>query len=858
MISNVIKSGVEPVPRERLRVLPEQRLRREHLGEQPLRREARPSAPSTSSAPRSAARSSRTSCSSSRTTRARSWTSRDRTTASVAPAAWRTRRPLEPAPGHRHPGPRHRAALPEQPDPAEPDQPHRARDPQRPANYPLPNRDVTGVTGNYVSDSLSTTRAHQGDLRLDWNASANDKLFLRFSIAELSIKTEKTAFPLLLPAAGPSPPSEPGGQLEPRVRPVAHQRDRWSATTRSTTSPRSTTGAGIGNANATYGIPGGQPIAGLSASSGASGLTNVGAAATIEDNLPKSYQLNEKLTWLKGRHSLKFGGQWLQYDQKRFYAGNNGAARPLQLHLHVHRLPFSDFLLDQVSPQGPWRRQPRRPLDPLQNRISPLRPGRLQDPARPDPEPRPALGLHLARSSRRTTGSRTSTCRPPSATGPASRPSRRTAASRTARSTSPSTTGGSRASASPGARPTAGSSAAATASPSTWRAPGSNLRLPLNPPFFFESNVRLRHVDGRGLDRHRLHRARPGHDAHGQRAGLRPEPPAAVHPAVERVRGISPVPRRMSAQVGYVGHHATKLVAPVEGNQPLPGRGRPLDVGAARHAPTALSRSSRSSRPSRPRRRRARSNYNALQASVRQRDWNGLEFLASYTFSKILTNNLGYYGSAGVAAEGAYWVNAYDAGVELRSRLPRRPPQLRLRRQLRAAVGQGQEVGLGVGRADRRDPGRLEGLGHPTRCARASPSPSRTATDGRCRGPRSTERPNCVGQPGAREPEHHVGPERSQRQQVARHQRVSRRPPLGTFGNCGIGIVDAPGYTNIDPLLAKRFNVGGARYLEFRAEAFNALQPPELRPARVATSPPPTRSASSPARSARRGSIEFA
>ena len=37
LISNVIKSGRQPVPRQRLRVLPEQRLRREHLGEQPLR-----------------------------------------------------------------------------------------------------------------------------------------------------------------------------------------------------------------------------------------------------------------------------------------------------------------------------------------------------------------------------------------------------------------------------------------------------------------------------------------------------------------------------------------------------------------------------------------------------------------------------------------------------------------------------------------------------------------------------------------------------------------------------------------------------------------------------------------------------
>src|SRR5258707_5169082 len=42
-------------------------------------------------------------------------------------------------------------------------------------NYPSPNRTVTGVANNYVGDSLSTTRAHQGDVRLDWNASDRDK-----------------------------------------------------------------------------------------------------------------------------------------------------------------------------------------------------------------------------------------------------------------------------------------------------------------------------------------------------------------------------------------------------------------------------------------------------------------------------------------------------------------------------------------------------------------------------------------------------------------------------------------------------------------------------------------------------------
>ncbi len=117
----------EPVPRERLRVLPQQRLRREHVVEQPLGRdEGRAHAAHLR-------RHARRPDHQEQAVLLRGLpghdpaTSRDPTTASVAPAAWRTGRPLEPAPGHRHPGPHHRAALPEQPDPAQPHQPDRDR-----------------------------------------------------------------------------------------------------------------------------------------------------------------------------------------------------------------------------------------------------------------------------------------------------------------------------------------------------------------------------------------------------------------------------------------------------------------------------------------------------------------------------------------------------------------------------------------------------------------------------------------------------------------------------------------------------------------------------------------------------------
>ncbi len=50
-------------------------------------------------------------------------------------------------------------------------------------NYPLPNRTVSGVTGNFVGPTLFAVRAHQGDARVDWSASASDKFFGRCSFA---------------------------------------------------------------------------------------------------------------------------------------------------------------------------------------------------------------------------------------------------------------------------------------------------------------------------------------------------------------------------------------------------------------------------------------------------------------------------------------------------------------------------------------------------------------------------------------------------------------------------------------------------------------------------------------------------
>src|SRR6185295_576853 len=99
----------------------------------------------------------------------------------------------------------------------------------------------------------------------------------------------------------------------------------------------------------------------------------------------------------------------------------------------------------------------------------------------------------------------------------------------------------------------------------------------------------------------------------------------------------------LSGQIGYVGSRSTHMVVPYDFNQPLPGNGppstwAPLDQRRPLYAlnPNIGTTSGTNSI--------GVGAYDALQASVRQRPTEGLEFLASYTYGKALSDNIGYYG----------------------------------------------------------------------------------------------------------------------------------------------------------------------------------------------------------------------
>jgi hypothetical protein len=686
------------------------------------------------------------------------------------------------------------------------------------ANYPLPNRSVPGgITGNFVGDTLFTIRAHQGDLRLDWNASPNDKLFGRFSFATYEDQRDVNPFPLVFASRNDQPFYNVGVNWT-RVFGSAVINEVLAGYSHTKVVSETFDSAGVGAGNGLYGIAGGQPIDGLSQIQWASGLTLPGSIATDSDTVAKTYQLNEKLTWLKGRHSLKFGGQILHYDQQRFYAGNNGLLGFIAYNGAFTGFAFSDFLLDQVSGKGRGGGSPDDPWTHLQDRIALF----VQDDFKATSRFTLNAGLRWAYTS------------------PLVEKDNR-------QSNFDLTTGqqifardGSvedRALYSPyykGFEPRVGFAWSASdrlvvrggyGISQFMEGTGANLRLPLNPPDFFESAVTYDRTTGSGRTATGFAELVPGTTPSGNvRAydpDLRPQFTQQWNAFVEYR-----LTEGMSAQIGYVGHHATHLVTPTEGNQALPGVGDP-STWAPKNTRRPLFRVLPLVTTIATTTSRSGSRYNSLQASVRQRATHGLEFLASYTFAKGTTNNRGFYGVFGgtgpqgvtSATEGAYWQNTYDPDAEWGPMFHDVRHNLILSATYDLPWGKGRKWGSswsGVANAV------LGGwkLGGIFQARSGLPI---TVTDGRARslqGERGSERPNCVGDPKPSD------------QSLTRWLDINafQAAALGTFGNCPVGVARAPGYSNVDLVLSKRFEVGATRYLELRAEAFNAFNHPSFGP----------------------------
>jgi hypothetical protein len=684
------------------------------------------------------------------------------------------------------------------------------------ANYPLPNRTVPGgLSGNFVGPTLFTIRAHQGDARVDWNATPNDRFFGRYSFARYEDRRDQQPFPLILGTRNDQPFWNVGFNWN-RIFGTAMVNELLVGYSDTTVISETFDWAGIGDGNALYGIAGGQPIAGLSSIGWGSGLTAPGLVATDSDTRAKTFQINEKLTWIRGRHSIKFGGQFLRYDQQRFYAGNNGLLGFINFTGFFTGAAFADFVLDQVSTKGRGGGDPADPWTHLQNRTSLF----AQDDYKLTPDLTLNLGLRWAYTS------------------PLVEKDNRQSNFNLVTGEQIFARDGSieeRALYDPyykGFEPRLGAAWSASdrlvlrgayGISQFMEGTGANLRLPLNPPFFFESAVAYDSTTGPGTIGTGFAELIPGTTPSGNVRAYDPE----LRPQFTQQWNAFAEYRltsTMTAQVGYVGHHATHLVTPVEGNQALPGEGDPSTwapkparrpLFAAQPLITTIATTAS----------RGGSKYNSMQASVRQRLEQGLEFLASYTLGKVTTNNRGFYGIFGGSGpqgvvsgtEGAYWQNTYDPEAEWG------PAFHDVRHNF--VFSSTYELPFGRGRAYGNDWSgvmnavlggwRLGGI------FQARTGLPVTVVDSRARslqGERGSERPNCVGD------------WKPDDQSINRWLDINAFEvvPLGTFGNCPVGVARGPGYVNLDLMLAKRFDISGPRYAEFRLEMFNALNHPSF------------------------------
>ncbi|MGI8743086.1 MAG: carboxypeptidase regulatory-like domain-containing protein [Bryobacteraceae bacterium] len=523
-----------------------------------------------------------------------------------------------------------------------------------PTLYPLPNAQGTGpigVSGNYVSTSANFVDNDQGDIKLDARPADKDGLSGRFTIARYTDGLNQTALPVFMGNIQDAPTT--GGVITwTRTASPAVVNEARVGFTRTKVVTQTTDPAGkLGiNGNAKLGIAGGQPIAGISSITLGEGLTTIGAGASDSGNVANHFQYGDNLTWQHGRHLVKFGGQLLRYQENFYYAGNNGLLGLFTYTGDVTGSAFADFLLNQLRTKG--RGSQTGYVGQRQSRVAVF--------AQDDWKVRPNLTLNL--------GLRWEYTQPLYEV--ADRQSNLDLVN--GRQLFAGKNGNSRALYDPYYKqfmPRVGFAwtparlhnklvvRAGYGITSFIEGTGTNLRLPLNPPLFFESDVTFP-VTAPGDIRAGFSDVVARTDFAGQVRAWNPQlRPAFIQQGnFSLERQISPT---LTLNVGYVGQKGAHLIDPREYNQPLPGPGS-LDPRRPLYSKlplvTNVSGTDSSSTMS----------YNSLQVSGRKRFSHGLEFLAAYTLSKTLTDNRGFFGSGSVAIaqEGGYWQNAYDRHSE--------------------------------------------------------------------------------------------------------------------------------------------------------------------------------------------------
>jgi hypothetical protein len=344
---------------------------------------------------------------------------------------------------------------------------------------------------------------------------------------------------------------------------------------------------------------------------------------------------------------------------------------------------------------------------------------------------------------------------------------------------------------------------------------GTNLRLPLNPPF--NSEFEARYDPGLfTVPPTRLDEGLAGLSALDpyRGANIRLWDPF-VRPSEVQQWNLTTefqLPGNQVFTVGYVGQHGTHLIVPMAYAQKQIVNGVVLPSPYLSGNPDLISRITQISGTE----ANGNQQYHSLQAQLRKRFGSGLEYSASYTWSHGMSDAIGYYGDGGQGGnQSAYFQNIYDRKAEWG------PTYFDARHMFISSVyyelplGRGKHYGSGWNPIVNGVVGgwQIGGIftahtGFPLTIQ------ANDASGALSRGARA----DVVGTPN--DP-HVVGLGNRWLDRSAFAQ-----PRNGTFGNSGVGVERGPGLKRFDFTLGKKFPVKESKWFEFRAEAFNLTNTP--------------------------------
>ncbi len=698
--------------------------------------------------------------------------------------------------------------------------------------YPLPNNVGTGVYfigSNYLSSARNKLDSNQGDIKIDYRASERDNITGRYSIGAYEQLGAQAALPTQMTSGTNGPTTSAmidwTRTFSPRL--VGDFRASFS---RVGIDDNVVDWSGLlgADGNSKFGIPGGQFIPGLSSVTVGGGLSGVGSAATIGSTRDNKFQESANFTYQAGKHLVKFGGQLIRMQQNRYYAGNNGALGSFGFSGTYSGIDYGDFLLNTLASKGRGAVTGKWGHRHWRNALY------IQD------------DYKVARNFTVNLGMRWEYITPIYEVADR----QVNIDTFTGKLLIPGKDGNSRALYNPYKKqfmPRIGFAYTPNmfknklvvrggyAFTSFLEGTGANLRLPLNPPNFIESNIAydprspgdirtgFTDVISRGdLTSARAPGTLPFYQGRAWDRNLRPQFTNQMNFTLEYQ-----LDNATSISAAYVAQRGTHLVVPHEANNPVAGVGpvaswlpaddrRPLAQSLPNVGNIALTDAAGTMW------------YNSLQMSGRRRMGHGIELIAQYTFSKTLTDNLGYYGCGGVSSDGAYWQDAYNRHGNYGPACFDARHNFTSGGSYTLPFGRGKQFASGMNRAADLILGGWNlnyfvsrHTGFPV-----SVTASTANTGGRT--PRGNVRANYYlpfTTTGTQTVDSFFGKVFTASDFCAAGVINGTCnfgiPAVGTLGNSAVGILRAPGYFNMDSSIGKKFNISEKNYFDFRVEFFN-------------------------------------